>query len=148
MTLMRMIVLQHLPLLVALHPKNFRWLILFCVYFLCINQYFVRLIDQNNPHFFSRVISGGTSPRGLPEAYSLVKVQVAGRSTQKELDRNFYKKWVTNQAKAWARMLKVGRSEVAELSRCLLIYFLLDWKSRVCIFHLIPYYCCRYCKPH
>lgn len=44
-------------------------------------------------------------------AYSLVKALVAGKSTPKELDRNFYRKWATNQAKAWARMLKVSRSE-------------------------------------
>lgn len=41
-------------------------------------------------------------------ASRLVKVLAAGRSIQKELVRNFCRKWATNQAKAWARMLKVG----------------------------------------
>lgn len=44
-------------------------------------------------------------------AYSPVKALVAGRSTQRELDRNFCRKWDTNQAKALARMLKVGMPE-------------------------------------
>lgn len=68
--------------------------------------------------FFLRVISGGTSPRGLQVAYSLVKALVTGRSTRRELDRNFCRKWATNQAKVWARMLKVGRPEEALLLRC------------------------------
>lgn len=60
---------------------------------------------------FSRVISGGTSPRDLQVAFSLVKDLVAGRNTLKALDRNFCRKWATNRAKAWARMHKVGWSE-------------------------------------
>ncbi len=63
--------------------------------------------------FLFRVISGGTSPRGLQVAYSRAKELVAGRSTQGELDRNSCRKWATNQAKAWARMHKVGRPEEA-----------------------------------
>lgn len=39
---------------------------------------------------------------------SLVRELVTGKSTQKALDRNCCRKWVTNQAKAWARMHKVG----------------------------------------
>lgn len=54
-------------------------------------------------------------------AYSLVKALVAGRSTQRELDRNFCRKWDTNQAKALARMLKVGMAEHYFLVRCLVM---------------------------
>lgn len=62
---------------------------------------------------FARVISGVASLRGLQVAYSLAKASVTGRSTQRELDKNFCRKWATNLAKAWARMLKVGGHEEA-----------------------------------
>lgn len=61
--------------------------------------------------FFTRANSVGTSHRGLQAAYRLGKALVAGRSTQRELDRNFYRKWATSQAKAWGKMLKVGTTE-------------------------------------
>lgn len=60
---------------------------------------------------FTRANSVGTSHRGLQAAYRLGKALVAGRSTQRELDRNFYRKWATSQAKAWGKMLKVGTTE-------------------------------------
>lgn len=55
----------------------------------------------------------GTSHRGLQEAYTPTNPLVAGRSTQRELDRNFYRKWATNQAKAWEKMLKVSKTQLA-----------------------------------
>lgn len=71
--------------------------------------YSATVLCQNDLYFsFSRVISGGTSPRDLQVAFSLVKDLVAGRNTLKALDRNFCRKWATNRAKAWARMHKVG----------------------------------------
>lgn len=57
----------------------------------------------------------GTSRRGLLVEYSLDKALVAGRSTQRELDRSFCRKWATNQAKAWAKMHKVGKPDDAML---------------------------------
>lgn len=51
----------------------------------------------------------GTSHRGLQVAYTLDKALVAGRNTQRELDKNCCKKWATNQGKAWARTLKVSK---------------------------------------
>lgn len=62
-------------------------------------------------YYSVREISVGTSHRGLQVAYSLDKALVAGRNTQRGLDRSFYRKWATSQAKAWARMLKVGKPE-------------------------------------
>lgn len=56
-------------------------------------------------------------------AYSLVKVLEAGRSTQKESDRSFCRKWATNQAKAWARMLKVGISEKGYVIEMLMLCY-------------------------
>lgn len=61
--------------------------------------------------FFLSLISGGISPRDSQAASSLVKALAAGKSTRRGLDRSFYRKWDTNQEKAWARMLKVGRSK-------------------------------------
>lgn len=48
-------------------------------------------------------------------AYSLDKALVAGRSTLRELDKNCCRRWVTNQAKAWGRMLKVSEPKEALL---------------------------------
>lgn len=138
MTLMVM-VLQYLPLLVALHPKNFKWYILFCVFLIHYTVFSNSVFLKQNVHlFFPRGISGETSPRGSQVAYNLVKVLAAGRSTQKELDRNFCRKWATNQAKAWARMLKVDIME-EEMLRCLVVLcLLLEQQNRVFVFCLTP----------
>lgn len=59
-------------------------------------------------------------------AYRLDKALVPGKSTQEESDRSFCRKWVTNQAKAWARMHKVGNPEEGISLRC---------SPTVCILH-------------
>lgn len=61
-------------------------------------------------HCFARVISVAISHRGLQVAYSLARALVTGRSTLRELGRNYYRKWATNQEKAWERMLKVVKA--------------------------------------
>lgn len=73
-----------------------------------------------NQIVFARVISVGTSRRGLQVAYSLDKALVAGRSTQGELDKSCCRRWATNQAKVWGRTLKVGELKEA-------VFFLMFW---------------------
>lgn len=60
---------------------------------------------------FSRVVSEGIKPRGLQVAFRVARGLVIGKSTPKALDRNFCRKWATNQAKALERMHKVGDAE-------------------------------------
>lgn len=66
----------------------------------------------------------GIRPRGLQVAYSLVKALETGRSTPRELDRSFCRKWVTSQEKVWARMLKVSRTDSDIVLLCNFVYIL------------------------
>lgn len=85
----------------------------------------------------------GISPRGLQVAYSLDRGLVTGRSIQRELDRNFCRKWVISQEKAWERMLKVGEGGC--------MYYCAYFKSKhvlLTYFNMAHFFCCRYCNPY
>ena len=59
--------------------------------------------------FVFRVAILSPARKVLQEEPSLSWISAAGKDTQKESDRSFFRKWATSLEGAWGRMLKVWR---------------------------------------